>query len=86
MGRVAPPPVSYVRDMVAHIRQTLSMLYSETVAEQTRVLYGGQVNPRNVAEIAVQPGINGVLAGTASTSAANFSALVSAFANEEVNH
>jgi triosephosphate isomerase len=79
MGRVAPPPVSYVSDMVAHIRQTLMMLYSAAVADQTRVIYGGQVNPRNIAEIAAQPGVNGVLAGTASTSAPNFSALVKAF-------
>jgi len=85
MGRVAPPPIRYVADMVAHIRQTLSMLYSSTIADQMRVVYGGQVNPRNIAEIASQPGINGVLAGTASTSATNFSTLVAAFANQEVN-
>jgi triosephosphate isomerase (TIM) len=81
MGRVAPPPVSYVADMVAHIRQTLTMLYSQTVSDQTRIIYGGQVNPRNISEIAAQPEINGVLAGTASTSIANFSTLVQAFAN-----
>jgi triosephosphate isomerase (TIM) len=80
MGRVAPPPISYVGDMVAHIRQTLEMLYSSEVAEQTRIIYGGQVNPRNIAEIVAQPGINGVLAGTASTNTANFTTLVQAFA------
>ncbi|MBV8718004.1 MAG: triosephosphate isomerase [Chloroflexi bacterium] len=83
MGRVAPPPVSYVGDMVSHMRQTLTMLYSTEVAEQTRIIYGGQVNPRNIAEIAAQPGVNGVLAGTASTSATNFAALVQAFAAHE---
>jgi triosephosphate isomerase (TIM) len=81
MGRVAPPPVSYVAEIVAHMRSTLADLYSATVAEQTRLLYGGQVNPRNVPEIAAQPEIDGVLAGTASTNAANFAALVSPFAN-----
>jgi triosephosphate isomerase len=81
MGRVAPPPVSYVADMVAHIRDTLTMLYSSTVADQTRVIYGGQVNPRNIEEIASQKGIDGVLAGTASTNATNFAALVEAFAH-----
>jgi triosephosphate isomerase len=82
MGRVAPPPLSYVADMVAHMRQTLTMLYSATVADQTRIIYGGQVNPRNIAEVAAQPGANGVLAGTASTNAANFTALVQAFAEQ----
>jgi triosephosphate isomerase len=79
MGRVAPPPISYVAEIVEHIRQTLQMLYSQEVASQTRIIYGGQVNPRNAAEIASQQGINGVLAGTASTNAANFGALVRAF-------
>jgi triosephosphate isomerase (TIM) len=81
MGRVAPPPVSYVVDIVGHIRDTLTMLYSQDVADQTRVIYGGQVNPRNVAEIAAQPSIDGVLAGTASTNAPNFTTLVNAFAS-----
>ena len=80
MGRVAPPPVSYVVDIVGHIRDTLTMLYSSEVADQTRVIYGGQVNPRNIAEIAAQDSIDGVLAGTAATNAANFATLVSAFA------
>jgi triosephosphate isomerase len=73
--------VSYVADIVAHIRDTLTMLYSTEVAEQTRVIYGGQVNPRNIAEIAAQEGIDGVLAGTASTNAANFATVVNAFAS-----
>jgi triosephosphate isomerase len=81
MGRVAPPPVAYVVDVVAHIRDTLTMLYSREVAEQTRVIYGGQVNPRNVGEIAAQEGVDGVLAGTASTNAANFTTLVNAFSS-----
>ena len=80
MGRVAPPPVSYVGEVLSHIRDTLSSLYAETVAEQTRLLYGGQINARNIAEIAALDRINGVLAGTASTNANNFASLVQAFA------
>jgi triosephosphate isomerase len=81
MGRVAPPPVSYVGQIVAHIRATLTMLYSSAVAEQTRVIYGGQVNPRNIDEIAAEPGLDGVLAGTAATNPTNFVTLVRAFAS-----
>jgi triosephosphate isomerase (TIM) len=80
MGRVAPPPVSYVAEIMAHIRATLSELYAPAVSEQTRLVYGGQVNPRNLTEIAAEREIDGVLAGTASTNAANFTALVEAFA------
>src|SRR5439155_15985595 len=81
MGRVAPPPVSYVAEIIGHMRQTLSDLYSPGVAEQTRLIYGGQINTRNIAEIAGEPEIDGVLAGTASTNAPNFTALVQAFAD-----
>ena len=80
MGRVAPPPLSYVNDIVGHIRDTLTMLYSAEVAQQPRVIYGGQVNPRNIAEIAAQAAIEGVLAGTAATNPTNFAMLVHAFA------
>lgn len=79
MGRVAPPPVSYVADMIAHVRDTLSTLYSPAVAGQSRLIYGGQINPRNIAEIAAAPGVDGVLSGTVSTNARNFAALVQAF-------
>jgi triosephosphate isomerase len=79
IGRVAPPPVAYVADMIDHMRETLSELYSSTVAEQTRLIYGGQINPRNIAEIAAQPRIDGLLVGTASTSATSFAALIEAF-------
>jgi triosephosphate isomerase len=80
MGRVAPPPVSYVAEIVSHMRQTLSDLYSPSVAQQTRLIYGGQVNPRNIAEIVAEGELDGVLSGTASTNAANFTTLVEAFA------
>ena len=82
MGRVAPPPVSYVVDIVGHIRDTLTMLYSQR---------GGRADARDLR----RPGqsaqhrrrsprkqsIDGVLAGTASTNAPNFTTLVNAFAS-----
>jgi triosephosphate isomerase (TIM) len=79
MGLVAPPPLSYVSDMVAHIRETLASLFTPQAAEQVRVIYGGSVNPRNMAEIAADPGLDGVLAGATSVNADNFSNLVRAF-------
>jgi triosephosphate isomerase (TIM) len=79
MGLVAPPPVSYVSDIMTHMRETLASLYSPQVAEHARLIYGGPVNPRNIAEIAALKTTDGVLAGTASLNAANFSAIVRAF-------
>lgn len=80
MGLVAPPPLQYVGEMIAHIRDTLSSLFPPQAAGQVRVIYGGSVTPRNIDEIAALPQLDGILAGTASTNADNFTALVRAFA------
>ena len=80
MGLVAPPPLDYVGEVISHIREMLSSLFSSSLAQETRLIYGGSVNPRNIAEIAALPDVDGVLAGTASLNADNFAALVRAFA------
>ena len=77
---MAPPPVSYAGEIVAHMRETLASLFSPRVAEQARLIYGGSVNPRNIAKIAAEDGIDGVLTGAASLNAANFTTIVRAFA------
>jgi len=83
MGLVAPPPLAYVGDMVAHIRDTLASLFSPAAAEQVRLIYGGSVNPRNIAEIAADPRLDGVLAGATSINANNFANLVRAYSRGE---
>ena len=80
MGLVAPPPLAYVGEVISHIRDTLTSLFSSSLAQETRLIYGGSVNLRNIAEIAALPDVDGVLAGTASLNADNFAALVRAFA------
>jgi triosephosphate isomerase len=79
MGRVAPPPIHYVAEMVDTIRDTLTSLYSSAATDEIRIIYGGAVNPRTIADIAAQPQIDGVLSGTASINAENFAALIKAF-------
>jgi triosephosphate isomerase len=79
MGLVAPPPLEYVGEIVGHMRETLATLFSATVAEQVRLIYGGSVNQRNIAEIAADVRIDGVLAGSMSLNADNFANLVRAF-------
>jgi triosephosphate isomerase len=79
MGLVAPPPLAYVGEIVAHIRETLKMLFGTEIAEQARIIYGGSVNPRNIGDIVADGRIDGVLAGTASVNADNFASVVRAF-------
>ncbi|MFT8765637.1 MAG: triose-phosphate isomerase [Lentilactobacillus hilgardii] len=54
------------------IRQTIADLYSDDVANQVRVLYGGSVNDNNADDILAQTDIDGVLAGGASLKADSF--------------
>jgi triosephosphate isomerase len=83
MGLVAPPPLSYVSDMLSHIRETLATVFSPQAAEQVRIIYGGSVNPRNIADIAAEPRVDGVLSGATSINAENFANLVRAFSRRE---
>ena len=80
MGLVAPPPLHYAAEIVGHIRETLSSVFEPGLGERVRVIYGGSVTPRNIAEIAALPGLDGVLSGAASVHAENFTNLVRAFA------
>ncbi|MBN1427662.1 MAG: triose-phosphate isomerase [Anaerolineae bacterium] len=48
------------------VRAAVKDLYGSDVAEQTRILYGGSVNTRNVEELMQQPDIDGGLVGGAS--------------------
>ncbi|HII16680.1 TPA: triose-phosphate isomerase [Candidatus Woesearchaeota archaeon] len=73
-GETATP--AEANKMHAFIRKSLSIVFSEKVAEETRILYGGSVNPDNVKELMEQEEIDGVLVGGASLSADSFVQLV----------
>jgi len=58
------------------IRGALADMYSEDLAQQVRVQYGGSVKPDNVEGFMAQPDIDGALVGGASLKANSFLALV----------
>ena len=60
------------------IRQVLAAMYGETIAQATRIQYGGSVKPDNAAELFGRPDIDGFLVGGASLKAADFTAIVEA--------
>jgi len=53
-------------DMCKYIRNVISETYSETVASNIRIQYGGSVNPKNANEILNMDNIDGALVGGAS--------------------
>ena len=62
----------------ALIRGKLSVLYSDAVAAQIRIQYGGSVKPDNAVELFSQENIDGGLIGGAALDAEGFAAIVKA--------
>ncbi len=56
----------------AFIRGVLAKKFEKSVAEQTRILYGGSVKPTNIDELMRQPDIDGALVGGAALEAESF--------------
>jgi triosephosphate isomerase len=62
------------------IRATITELYGETVAQATRIQYGGSVKPNNMLDYMSQEHIDGGLVGGASLQVVDFVALIQASA------
>ena len=54
------------------IRQLLTQMCGEDVAQRVRIQYGGSVKPENIAELMAQPDIDGALVGGASLKVDSF--------------
>jgi len=57
------------------IRNLIARLFSQSVADAVRILYGGSVKPDNVKGLMAQPDIDGALVGGASLKADSFAAI-----------
>jgi triosephosphate isomerase len=69
-------------EVCAHIRQTVASQFSQTVAEEVRIQYGGSVKPANIKEFLSQTDIDGALVGGASLEAYSYLQLLEAVAND----
>jgi triosephosphate isomerase len=58
------------------VRATLAELYGAEVAENTRILYGGSTNDKNIREIMAQPDIDGALIGGAALKVESYAEMV----------
>jgi len=75
-GKVATS--DQAQEVHAFIRELLTKLFGETVAQKVRILYGGSMKPSNAAELLAQTDIDGGLIGGASLEARSFVDLVKA--------
>ena len=63
-GKTATPEDA--QEVCAAIRQAMTEIGSDEIAEKCRILYGGSVKSSNVVEIMKQPDVDGALVGGAS--------------------
>ncbi|HJM83250.1 MAG TPA: triose-phosphate isomerase [Nitrospinota bacterium] len=67
-----------------YIREKLIGMYNQSVADLTRILYGGSVKPNNAGELLSKPNVDGALVGGASLLASDFCKIIDA-ALESIN-
>ena len=63
---------------ISLIRRTISEKLGETVAQSTRILYGGSVKSSNITDFISSPEIDGALVGGASLDPDDFTGIVTA--------
>ena len=73
-GKTATP--QQAQEVHQYIRQLLSEMFDELVAEEVRIQYGGSVKPDNIGELIAQRDIDGALVGGASLKADSFASIV----------
>ena len=75
-GKTASPQEA--NETIKVVRQTVADLYSQEVADQVRIQYGGSVKPDNIADFLATSDIDGALVGGASLEAESFLQLLGA--------
>ena len=75
-GKVATD--EQAQEVHAFIRKVLAGMFGVTVADETRILYGGSMKPANAKGLLAQPDIDGGLIGGAALKAPDFLALIEA--------
>ncbi|AXT62985.1 triose-phosphate isomerase [Aquimarina sp. AD10] len=75
-GETASP--EQAQEMHAFIRTTISKAYSQEIADEVSILYGGSVKPNNAEEIFAKPDVDGGLIGGAALDADSFAAIANA--------
>ncbi|ABK17742.1 triose-phosphate isomerase [Syntrophobacter fumaroxidans] len=73
-GKTATP--DQAQEVHAFIRERYAALCDKTVANLTRILYGGSVKPDNVDSLMAQPDVDGLLVGGASLEVGSFKRII----------
>ena len=75
-GQTATP--EQAEEVHSYIRDFLKTRFSDAIAEDVTIQYGGSVKPENARELLSQPNIDGALVGGASLKVDSFTAIIAA--------
>lgn len=78
IGTGLTPTTDQIGEVHDFIRMRLERRFGEGVGRSVRILYGGSMNPKNVAEISAVSNVDGGLVGGASLQAADFIPIIQA--------
>jgi triosephosphate isomerase len=73
-GQTATP--QQAQEVQAFIRKLLGQIFSPSLAQGIRILYGGSVKPENIAELMAMEDVDGALVGGASLEVKSFAQIV----------
>jgi triosephosphate isomerase len=73
-GRTAS--TEQAQEVHAFLRNLLANIFEKNIATNTRILYGGSVNPENVDELMAQTDVDGALVGGAALKADSFARII----------
>lgn len=76
IGQADAADPDYIQSAHAFVRSVVAQAYSDSVAINTRVIYGGSVNLDNSAAIIQQPDVDGLFIGRAALYAPDFARMV----------
>jgi triosephosphate isomerase len=82
-GKVAT--LDQIGEVHDFIRQRLERRFGEGVGRSVRILYGGSMNPKNVAEISAVSNVDGGLVGGASLKATDFIPIINALSDSNAS-
>lgn len=75
-----PPEPGEMASIMLLLRKLVADQFDSDTAERVRIVYGGSVNTDTINDFMHEPGVDGVLVGSASLKPAQFAALVQAVA------
>lgn len=73
-GKVATPEIA--QNVHKICRNILNEMYGPSIADKTRILYGGSVSPESVDDLVAKPDIDGTLVGGASLNSVSFGRII----------